>query len=66
MPQPRRLTDEQEASALAMNRSGLSIAECARAYSLSWQGMSDCLNRAKGRETQNPSFTGNMDGSDQP
>lgn len=51
MPQPRRLTDEQEAAALALNRAGLSIAELARTYSLTWPGMRDCLRRAESRET---------------
>jgi replication initiation and membrane attachment protein DnaB len=52
MPQARRLTDEQEASALALNRANLSIAELARAYSLTWTGMRDCLKRAEARETK--------------
>ena len=51
MPQPRRLTDEQEAAALALYRAGLPIAEIARTYNLTWYGMKGCLDRAQGRET---------------
>jgi hypothetical protein len=52
MPQPRRLTDEQEAAALAMNRNGVSVAELARAYMLTWRGMKDCLERGERRESE--------------
>ena len=50
MPKPRRLTDEQEAAALALHREHATISELARAYNLTRQGMSDCLERAKARE----------------
>lgn len=63
MPQPRRLTNQQEDAAVAMNDAGLTIAELARTYGLTWQGMKDCLDRAR-RRAANPSFTGNLEGLD--
>lgn len=50
MPQPRRLTDEQESAALALYRAGLTYAELARTYNLTRQGMKDCIARATERE----------------
>lgn len=50
MPKPRSLTDDQEAAALALHRSGLSIADVAKTYGLSWTGMRNCLDRAQARQ----------------
>jgi len=55
MPQRRRLTDKQEAQALAEfeadPRRG-KINQLAAKYGLSWHSMQDCLNRARARGTQ--------------
>lgn len=55
VPQPRRLTDEQESAALGEYRAALgtygAIAILARRYGVSWQGMKGILRRAAVRET---------------